>query len=425
MLVRQLIYLVAVARNRHFARAAAECHVPSPRFRPDIRKLEEELGTPLVIRGHRFLGLTPEGERVLAWAQRIILDYDSLKQDLEGRDAGLTGTLRLAAIPAALPAVPLLTTPFCARHGAVQVQIRSLSSIAIQRGLDELEIDAGLTYLENEPLTRVRRLLLYRERYLFITGSEDPLSDRGSISWAEAATRPLCLLTPDMQNRRIINQNFHEVGIDPRPRIETNSFSSIWAHVRSGPWASIVPHTYVHAFGRSRKSGRFLSSIQSDRRPSASSCPIATRCRPSLRRSFAARGPSISKARSHKTPPRCRPVDRRRLSILSPNRFDGAGRVRSIGGISDCRFRHSINPRQIVEGRNMAKIVCVLYDDPVDGYPKSYARDDIPKLERYPDGQTLPTPKAIDFKPGELLGSVSGELGLAQIPRSAADTRSS
>lgn len=60
----------------------------------------------------------------------------------------------------------------------------------------------------------------------------------------------------------------------------------------------------------------------------------------------------------------------------------------------------------------MAKVVCVLYDDPVDGYPKSYARDDLPKIEGYPDGQKLPTPKAIDFKPGALLGSVSGELGL-------------
>ncbi|HET6378085.1 MAG TPA: NAD-dependent formate dehydrogenase [Methylocella sp.] len=60
----------------------------------------------------------------------------------------------------------------------------------------------------------------------------------------------------------------------------------------------------------------------------------------------------------------------------------------------------------------MAKVLCVLYDDPVDGYPKSYPRDDLPEIERYPDGQTLPTPKAIDFKPGTLLGSVSGELGL-------------
>ena len=60
----------------------------------------------------------------------------------------------------------------------------------------------------------------------------------------------------------------------------------------------------------------------------------------------------------------------------------------------------------------MAKVVCVLYDDPVTGYPKTYARDDLPKLDGYPDGQTLPTPKGIDFQPGELLGSVSGKLGL-------------
>jgi formate dehydrogenase len=60
----------------------------------------------------------------------------------------------------------------------------------------------------------------------------------------------------------------------------------------------------------------------------------------------------------------------------------------------------------------MAKVIAVLYPDPVDGYPKKYARDDIHKITKYPDGQTAPTPNAIDFKPGELLGSVSGELGL-------------
>jgi formate dehydrogenase len=60
----------------------------------------------------------------------------------------------------------------------------------------------------------------------------------------------------------------------------------------------------------------------------------------------------------------------------------------------------------------MAKVVCVLYEDPVDGYPTTYARDGIPRIERYPDGQTTPAPHAVDFEPGELLGSVSGELGL-------------
>jgi formate dehydrogenase len=70
----------------------------------------------------------------------------------------------------------------------------------------------------------------------------------------------------------------------------------------------------------------------------------------------------------------------------------------------------------------MAKVLCVLYDDPVDGYPKSYARDSIPKLDHYPGGQTLPTPKAIDFKPGQLLGSVSGELGLRKFLESQGHT---
>ena len=70
----------------------------------------------------------------------------------------------------------------------------------------------------------------------------------------------------------------------------------------------------------------------------------------------------------------------------------------------------------------MAKVVCVLYDDPVDGYPKSYARDDIPKITKYPDGQTAPSPQAIDFKPGKLLGSLSGELGLRKFIEKAGHT---
>ena len=70
----------------------------------------------------------------------------------------------------------------------------------------------------------------------------------------------------------------------------------------------------------------------------------------------------------------------------------------------------------------MAKVLCVLYDDPVSGYPKKYARDDIPKITKYPDGQTAPTPSAIDFKPGQLLGSVSGELGLRKFLEKAGHT---
>src|SRR5690348_3730746 len=70
----------------------------------------------------------------------------------------------------------------------------------------------------------------------------------------------------------------------------------------------------------------------------------------------------------------------------------------------------------------MAKVLCVLYDDPVDGYPTTYARDEIPRITSYPGGQTTPSPHAIDFTPGELLGSVSGELGLRPFLEAAGHT---
>ena len=70
----------------------------------------------------------------------------------------------------------------------------------------------------------------------------------------------------------------------------------------------------------------------------------------------------------------------------------------------------------------MAKILCVLYEDPVSGYPRTYPRDDIPSFDRYPNGQTVPSPRAIDFKPGQLLGSVSGELGLRKYLESQGHT---
>jgi len=304
MFVRQMMYLVAVARERHFARAAAACHVSQPTLSAGLRKLEEELGLKLVMRGHRFLGLTPEGERVLSWARQIIADYDSLKQDLAADEDALFGTLRLGGIPATLPSLPKLTAPFAASHPSVTIEIRSLSSIAIQQALDEFEIDAGITYLDNEPLKRVRRQALYRERYLFITRSAR-LAKRKSVSWAEAAREPLCLLSGDMQNRRIVDHIFAEAGVAPRARIETNSFVSILAHVETGQWSSIVPHTYVDAFGGMKgvharplvKPSRTqtIGLVVSDRDPLS---PIANALLRSVRaldleRTFGARQPAL------------------------------------------------------------------------------------------------------------------------------------
>jgi DNA-binding transcriptional LysR family regulator len=249
MFVRQMHYLVALAREKHFGRAAEACHVTQPTLSAGLRKLEQELGVPIVVRGHRFLGFTAEGERVLGWARQIAADYESLKQERVETGGRLTGTLRIGAIPAATAAAPALLAPFRDRHPEVKVQMLTLSSVAIQRGLDEMELDAGITYLENEPLNRVRRLDLYLERYVFVTRPDEPLARRRTVRWAEAAAQPLCLLTPDMQNRRIIDHVMAEAGITSQPAIETNSFMGIWSFVRRGPWNGIVPEASFRGLG--------------------------------------------------------------------------------------------------------------------------------------------------------------------------------
>lgn len=248
MFIRQMSYLVALNREKHFARAAEACHVTQSTLSAGIKSLERELGMRLVIREPRFLGLTPEGERVAEWAHQIIADYASLKQDVEGFRGGLKGTLRLGVIPAALASVAKLTAPFSAKHPHVTINVESMTSADIQRGLDKFGIDAGITYLENEPLARVRKTPLYRERYLFVTNKAGPLGGLSSIAWREAAGENLCLLHESMQNRRVLNNLAQSIGIELAPSVTTNSFLAICSHVCSGEWSSIIPHTFAYIF---------------------------------------------------------------------------------------------------------------------------------------------------------------------------------
>lgn len=248
MFIRQMTYLVALAREKHFGRAAEVCNVTQPTLSSGLKALERELDMRLVIREPRFMGLTPEGERVVEWAGQILADYESLKQDVEVFRGGLRGTLRLGVIPAAMPAVAKLTAPFSAKHSQVTVDVQSMTSIEIQRGLDRFEIDAGVTYLENEPLSHVRKAALYRERYLFVTSRGGPWAGARSVAWSEAAGENLCLLNESMQNRRVLNNLAHSIGLELSPTVTTNSFLAICSHVCSGAWSSIIPHTFAYIF---------------------------------------------------------------------------------------------------------------------------------------------------------------------------------
>ena len=248
-LIDKLEFLLSLARERHFGRAAEACGVTQPTLSAGIKQLEESMGVLLVNRGSRYHGLTPEGERVLDWARRIVGDSRSMREDIKTLRHGLTGRVRIAAIPTALARVQALTTPFRERHPHVQFSIFSRTSIDVLDLLENLEIDAGITYLDNEPLGRVNTVPLYRESYRLLTSADAPLGDRNKVTWAELAKVPLCLLTPDMQNRRIIDRLLMTAGADSRPMLESDSMILLFSHVRTGRWASVMPAKLAETLG--------------------------------------------------------------------------------------------------------------------------------------------------------------------------------
>jgi DNA-binding transcriptional LysR family regulator len=245
----KLDYMLALAHEHHFGRAAEACGVTQPTLSAGIKQLEEQMGVLLVNRGSRFQGFTPEGERVLEWARRIVGDTRAMGEEINALRRGLSGRLRIAAIPTALAMVATLTTPYREKHPNVQFTIYSRTSIEILDLLDNLEIDAGITYVENEPIGRVTTIPLYRERYRLLTSADAPLGNRDTVTWAEVAQVPLCLLTPDMQNRRIIDRMLKSAGGESRPTLESDSMILLFSHVRTGRWASVMPEKLAETLG--------------------------------------------------------------------------------------------------------------------------------------------------------------------------------
>lgn len=248
-MIDKLEFILALAREQHFGRAAETCQVSQPTLSAGIKQLEDAFGVLLVQRGSRFRGFTPEGERVLQWARRIVGDARAMRQDIDALKRGLAGHIRIAAIPTALPMTAMLTTPYRAKHPAVRFSILSHTSIQVLGLLENLEVDAGLTYLDNEPLGRVNAIPLYQEEYRFLTSSTGALGDRSQVTWAEVGKVPLCLLTPDMQNRRIIDTLLRSAGTEPSPTLESNSIIVLFTHVRTGKWASIMPAKLAETLG--------------------------------------------------------------------------------------------------------------------------------------------------------------------------------
>jgi DNA-binding transcriptional LysR family regulator len=250
MLFRQLEYFVALARERHFARAAAACYVSQPALSEAIRKLEHELNVPLVNRDHAFQGLTPEGERLVVWARRILADHDALEQEVSAMRSSLSGHLRLGATATASTTAALVLTPFCSAHPLVNVELQTrLSTKDILSGLRRFSLDAGIVHLDGADAADLTAVPLYTEHFVLAANRRLLPGDWSDhITWPELSQLPLCMLSKSHSSRQLIDSLLEKNEVVLRPRIETDSIASIYAFVDSGSWAGVVPREWIHTF---------------------------------------------------------------------------------------------------------------------------------------------------------------------------------
>ncbi len=192
-MIDKLEMFIALARERHFGRAAESLGITQPSLSAGIKQLESQLGVQLVHRGSRFGGLTPEGQRVLDWARQIVGDVRTMKQEMRAAHVGLSGNIRLAVIPTALPLVSSLTEAFNRTHPDVRFTIYSQSSVAILEAMEGLQIDGGITYLDNEPLGRMTSVPLYHEDYALVCHRESAEAAAAQIDWPDLGSVNLCL----------------------------------------------------------------------------------------------------------------------------------------------------------------------------------------------------------------------------------------
>ena len=244
--LRDLELLVALSRNKNFSRAAADCGISQPAFSTRIRKMEDRFALPLVRRGNAFVGFTREGQVVLKWARKLLDDVEGLRQDIDALNNNLFGKLTLGVIPTAMPFAAHVSSQLRRQHPDLSIEIHSLSTRQIEIRLNDFSLDAGIMYFEDaDPETTVK---LYEERYVLIAPVSLVPSEKKRISWSEVAQLPLCLLTPDMRNRQLIDAIFAQVSAVPTVVMQATGFTAVMAQVASGNAATIAPTAVAETF---------------------------------------------------------------------------------------------------------------------------------------------------------------------------------
>ncbi|BDT73152.1 hypothetical protein os4_27000 [Comamonadaceae bacterium OS-4] len=250
-LLSSLRYLVALDEHRHFARAAQACHITQPALSNALRALEEEFAVVIVRRGRTFVGFTPEGDKVLDSARRMLHEHKVLAQSLRSTVDQPTGRFVVGAVPTAVPIAARFAAMLHARHPELMPVVLSLSSTELEKRLESLSIDLALGYTERMDLRAVQLTAYpqYNEHYFLLRKSRTPhaveLQITAPESWLQASEVSLCLLTPEMHNRTIVDASFAAAGCSPKVVMETNSILTMALSVVAGQVCSVMPGALV------------------------------------------------------------------------------------------------------------------------------------------------------------------------------------
>ena len=239
MFMRQLTYLIALDKHRHFGRAAESCHVSQPALSTGISELERELGITIIKRNRSFRGITPEGERVIAWARQMLDSLEGLRQEAELVRSVPGGHLAIGVVPSAVHPVALLSAEYRQLISGLTLDIQSLSTQEILQRLKEQELHLGLAYDDAVTEDLYDIIPLFTERYVLVAGEQTSLPRE--LNWGDVAALPLCLLSQDMQNRRMLDELFVRNGAKPAVVVESNAIRILIAEALSGRAFSIMP----------------------------------------------------------------------------------------------------------------------------------------------------------------------------------------
>lgn len=247
MFLRQFKYLIAVAEERHFGRAAERCHVTQPSLSTGIKQLELEIGAPIFLRGRgqRFRGLTAEGEKVARWARSVVANCEAMREEIASMSNNLRGRLRIGAMPSMSPVLPTLLSKVRERHPGIIIDVQFIGNESMRLGLNEFSLDVAFTYLEASDMGRRNTLPVYSERLSLLVPDREEFRNRTSITWQEAAQLPLAMLRPKLRERAFVDMIFSRAGCRPEPKIESESILHLMFQTQYTELCTIIPSHFT------------------------------------------------------------------------------------------------------------------------------------------------------------------------------------